>query len=60
MEIHNTHNPDDAFCLYCQQQYTSVTRLVTHVKRKHPGTYAHQAILDQEQSEMLNQIDKDF
>lgn len=36
----------DTFCIYCQCEYQSPRRLVTHIKRKHPGTYAYYSYVE--------------
>ena len=59
MQLKNTHNPYDAFCIYCQKPYASVIRLNTHIKRMHHGTIAYWSLIEAEEAAMLSQIDKE-
>ncbi len=58
MELKNTHNPDDAFCLYCQKQYVSVMNLNRHIKAKHEGTIVYWSLIKSEEEAMMREIDK--
>ena len=31
---------DQTFCIYCQEEFGTMLKLVTHIERKHAGTYA--------------------
>jgi hypothetical protein len=46
MQIHNTNDPDDSFCIYCQKQFASVVRLNNHIKSKHHGTVAYWSLMN--------------
>jgi hypothetical protein len=34
---------DDTYCIYCQKEYSTPKRLLSHIKRMHKNTYAYWA-----------------
>jgi hypothetical protein len=42
---------EDTFCIYCQREYQTHRRLVTHIKRMHPQTYAYYSFVPEEEQD---------
>lgn len=56
LKLKETHNPDDAFCFYCQKQYSGVLALNRHIKEMHKGSIVYYSLLQAEEDDMLHQI----